>query len=163
VPATIASGRPVAPDDVVGVRNIQEPGAELVAPAPQVRPAPPTFAMAPTPAALLPDPTDRVLQFYQWLQQGDFDAITLILSPRMRAEVPWDPRLLRQRLPAGQMTVLKAELVPTVLAARQATVAVEVLEQVPPPLTTTRKYVGTWDLVRGPSGWLLDHPDIQIE
>jgi hypothetical protein len=80
----------------------------------------------------------------------------------MRAEVPWEPRLLRERLPPGQLSVLKAERLSTERSANQATVAVDVLEQLPPPLSTPLEYIGTWDLIRGPTGWLLDHPDMQI-
>lgn len=158
-PTTIATGQPAAPKDVARVQNMQQARVELIA---HVSPAPPMATAAPARAALEVGPTDRVFQFYQWLQQGDFDAITLILSPRMRAEVPWEPRLLRERLPPGQLSVLKAERLSTEQSANQATVAVDVLEQLPPPLSTPLEYIGTWDLIRGPTGWLLDHPDMQI-
>lgn len=41
----------------------------------------------------------------------------------------------------------------------RATVAVEVTEV---RATGTVRAVGTWLLVRGPSGWLLDQPNLQV-
>jgi CheY-like chemotaxis protein len=159
--ATVAVAQPLA-----AARPIV---AAQVAPPPLVTAVPPrpsptaTLASLLDPLAPLPDPTARVRDFYRLLQQADYDAISLILSAHMREAVPWDPAQLRQRTPSGRLTVLRAERVQPEPSLRDATVAVDVLEQVPPPLTTERRYVGTWHLVRGPSGWLLDEPDIHIE
>jgi CheY-like chemotaxis protein len=156
ISGTLAAPQPAIGSET-GVAVGPTVGRETVATA-----EPPRPSLTATPAPL-PDPTARVLDFYRLLQQADYDAISLILSAHMRQAVPWDPDQLRQRTPSGQLTVLRAEVVQPELSQRDATVAVEVLEQVAPPLTTQRRYVGTWHLVRGPSGWLLDEPDIHIE
>lgn len=42
----------------------------------------------------------------------------------------------------------------------RATVAVDLGEVTGSP-AVTRRWVGTWQLVRGPSGWLLDAPNLR--
>jgi hypothetical protein len=74
-----------------------------------------------------------------------------------------DPTLLRERTPSGRIDVQQAEVVEIDPQRRQATVAVRVREVAGPPLPSEHVYVGTWHLVRGPTGWLLDQPDIQLE
>jgi hypothetical protein len=44
-------------------------------------------------------------------------------------------------------------------AAGRATVAVELVEVTGSP-AARRRWVGTWQLVRGQSGWLLDNPSL---
>jgi hypothetical protein len=59
-----------------------------------------------------------------------------------------------------QVIVQRAEAVGLDPTAGRATVAVDVLEVVGTP-PATRRYVGTWQLVRTGRGWLLDQPDLR--
>ncbi len=138
--------------------------------------APPTLiAVAPASAAAvtvatpsdavakpLADPAETVVEFYYLLQRSDFENITPLLSGHMRDTVPWDPKLLRERTPPGELRVERAEVVEVDPSYREATVAVEVVETGKAE-SHTKRYVGTWQVVRGPVGWQLDQPDLHIE
>jgi hypothetical protein len=110
-----------------------------------------------------PDPAVTVARFYQLLQAGDFDDITLLMSARLQDALGWSPNLMRQRTPPGHLTINRNAVVGHDVAYRQATVAVDVLEHTEVPLMSTVHYVGTWQLVRGPSGWQLDASNILAE
>jgi RNA polymerase sigma-70 factor (ECF subfamily) len=177
----VASVGPAGPDTRASTPAVPAPAAEVpVAEAPAPPPvAPPRAATAPVPTRAAgpsrPDaglarpstdpaePTETVLRFYRLLEQGEYEAVTSFWSDRMRAASPWDPSLLRDRTPAGQLTVRRAEVIALDEAAGRAAVAVEVLEVRGPPAAAPLRYVGTWHLVRGPAGWLLDESDIRIE
>ena len=60
-----------------------------------------------------------------------------------------------------RLVVQRAEAVALNTGAGRATVAVDVLEVVGVP-PVTRRYVGTWQLVRGRTGWLLDQPNLHL-
>jgi hypothetical protein len=130
-----------------------------------VRVAPqPTTEAAPTEeTAPGPDPAVRVRQFYAFLERGDFDQMGLLLSEHFKQTMVWDPAILRERTLPGHMDVQQADVVAIDPNRRMATVAVRVREVAGPPLPSEHVYVGTWQLVRGPTGWLLDQPDIHLE
>jgi hypothetical protein len=58
-----------------------------------------------------------------------------------------------------QVVVRQADVVTLDESAGRAVVAVDLVETVGPG---TRHYVGTWALVRGPAGWLLDQPNLRL-
>jgi len=179
-----AGSRPGAPE-VAGVQSAPapetepQPQPELTARGPTlppvagldrarlaVRVAPqPTTAGTPTEEAttLGPDPAVRVRQFYAYLERGDFDQMGLLLSEHFKQTMVWDPAILRERTLPGHMDVQQADVVAVDADRRVATVAVRVREVAGPPLPSEHVYVGTWHLVRGPTGWLLDQPDIHLE
>jgi hypothetical protein len=121
--------------------------------------------LAPTahPVAVPMGPAETVARFYDRLGRGDYEAVVSLWSDRMKATVPSDPRQLQARPGSYQLTVQRAELVSLDEGAGGAVVSVEVLEVVEQFLPRQRRYVGTWDLVRGPAGWLLDRPSLSIE
>ena len=108
------------------------------------------------------DPVQTVRSLYRLLGQSDYDRLPGLLSGRLRDTLPWQPDALRQRIPSGSLTVERAELVSQDADGRLATVAVQVRETIWPGSDRSRTYVGTWQLVRGPSGWLLDGSDLQM-
>jgi hypothetical protein len=122
-----------------------------------------TAAPMPTVVVQLSDPAQRVRQFYAYLEQGEFEQMEALLSDHFKQTMVADPTLLRERTPSGRIDVQQAEVVEIDPQRRQATVAVRVREVAGPPLPSEHVYVGTWHLVRGPTGWLLDQPDIQLE
>ena len=109
------------------------------------------------------DPVQTVTTFYRFLGEQRYDDLLPLLSPQLRATSPWQPSALRDRTPPGDLVVEQAQLVGVAPDQQHATVRVVVRETVPPPLSQTRHYVGTWQLVRGATGWLLDASDLQIE
>jgi len=121
---------------------------------------------APTPAQPhtgRDEPANTVIRFYQLLEKGQYEALTSLWSDSRRASVAWDPKMLSSRAPAGALTVRRADVTVLDEPARRAVVAVDVLEVTGPPPLGHRRYVGTWRLVRGPAGWLLDEPNIEVE
>jgi CheY-like chemotaxis protein len=109
------------------------------------------------------EPVQRVIEFYRLLGENEFEQLPPLLSGHLRDSLPADLARLHERLPAGRLVVRRAELASVDATQNHAVVAVEVEEQVPAPLTTTREYVGQWQLERGPAGWLLDEPDLQLK
>ncbi len=79
----------------------------------------------------------------------------------MLAVYPPGENITRRFSQTRGLTVQRIETIAHDPAAGRATVAVELVEVVgTPPLT--RRYVGTWQLVQGPSGWLLDQPNLRL-
>jgi hypothetical protein len=166
--------------EIAGVQSTAEPAAPIpVEPTPTlavdpqldrarlaVRVAPgSTATAAPTSTVVVPlsDPAQRVRQFYAYLEQGEFEQMQALLSDHYKQTMVADPTLLRERTPPGRIDVQQADVVAIDPQRRSATVAVRVREVAGPPLPSEHVYVGTWHLVRGPTGWLLDQPDIQLE
>jgi hypothetical protein len=119
---------------------------------------------APTATAarvIAPDPVDRVRLFYQYLEGGEFESMGWLLSERFKSTMPWDPKVLRERTPPGQIHIEEIEMVSVDPPQLTATVAVRVVERAGPPLPSLHTYAGTWRLVRGPAGWLMDHPELE--
>jgi hypothetical protein len=109
------------------------------------------------------EPVQTVQTFYALLGQRRYEDVVAVLSPKLRAAAPWQPDVLRDRTPPGDLVVEQANLVQLDQENQRATVSVVVRETIPPPLSQTRHYVGTWQLVRGANGWLLDQSDLQLE
>jgi hypothetical protein len=57
------------------------------------------------------------------------------------------------------ITAQRLEVVSLDQASGRAVVAVDLIEVTGSP-PTRRRWVGTWQLVRGRSGWLLDNPSL---
>lgn len=115
------------------------------------------------PSAAPPPPAETVIRFYQLLEDGQYEALTPLWSDSRRASMSWNPTALKSRASTGDLTVRRADVTALDERAGYAVVAVDVLEVTGPAPLGHRRYVGTWELVRGPQGWLLDEPNIQVE
>ncbi|MBI3971556.1 MAG: serine/threonine protein kinase [Chloroflexi bacterium] len=148
-------------------------GASAPAPAPTETPAAPrstatlplpTWTPAPArPTATLPsttpaEPMEAVLTFYRLVAQHEFDRAVPFWTPRMQAAYPPDVNIYRRFGQTQQITVERADVISLDQAAGRATVAVVLVEVTGEP-PATRRWDGTWQLVRMPTGWLLDQPN----
>ncbi|MFN0074467.1 MAG: hypothetical protein ACKVVP_23545 [Chloroflexota bacterium] len=125
-----------------------------------VRPtaAPPSDSSSPSSTAL--DPVETVREFYRRIDQGELQAAAELWTLGMRERFPTDLNI-RQRFAATRsIRVDRATLVSSDAAPGQVTVAVEILETLGTP-PSTQRFSGTWKLVRGASGWLLDQPMLE--
>jgi hypothetical protein len=84
----------------------------------------------------------------------DFDRAVTFWTQRMRSEYPPDRFLYNRFADTDSIRVRSARTTSLNQAAGTATVAVDIIEVYN---GNTRRWVGTWDLVRSSSGvWLLD-------
>jgi len=134
---------------------VQVPSATPAPTTAQAEPAAPSIPVA-EPA----NPADAVRSFYALLEQGNFDDATGLWTAHMRGAYPPAENVYGRFARTQALTVRRADVVALDAAAGRATVAVDLTEVVGPP-AATRRYVGTWQVVRGPSGWLLDQPNLQ--
>ncbi len=140
-----------------GVQVVPAAAAATATPPVQV----PSATPAPTTAQAEPaSPDDAVRSFYALLEQGNFDDATGLWTAHMRGAYPPAENVYGRFARTQALTVRRADVVALDAAAGRATVAVDLTEVVGPP-AATRRYVGTWQVVRGPSGWLLDQPNLQ--
>ena len=101
------------------------------------------------------DPSATVARFYDLVGQGHYGAAAELWSPHMRATYPPSENINQRFSQTQSMTVERSDLVSQDPQSGRAAVAVDVIESRP---DGSRRWVGTWYLVRGPSGWLLDAP-----
>jgi hypothetical protein len=101
-----------------------------------------------------------VRSFYELAGSGRFEGAARLWSPRMLAAYPPGENLFGRFAQTRRLTVAQAQTVALDPVAGRATVAVEVVEEAgAPPIT--RRFVGTWQLVRTGAGWLLDQPNLR--
>lgn len=103
-------------------------------------------------------PTQAVFSFYQVVVQHRFDLAAQLWTPRMRAMYPPSVFIFDRFDRTRQITVRRATLLSLNEPAGRATVAVDLAEVSSFP-AFNRTWSGTWQLVRTPSGWLLDQPN----
>jgi hypothetical protein len=108
------------------------------------------------------DPAAVVSRFYQLIGHHQFDQAARLWSSNMRAQYPPAQNIAGRFSDTTDMTVQRAKAVSLDEGAGKATVEVDVIEIMGSP-DTTRNWVGTWVLVRGPEGWLLDQPNLQAK
>ena len=77
----------------------------------------------------------------------------------MQANYPPAANLNGRFAQVQAMTLQRADVISVDQASGRATVAVDLIEVTGSP-PARRRWVGTWQLVRGPSGWLLDNPSL---
>jgi serine/threonine-protein kinase len=174
VAAPPATAVPTTPQGVAGAVATAEPSAP-VATAPASQPTssavrstatlpPPTSA--PPPAATVAGApvvstasgaVATVTDFYAAVAQHDFTRAAAQWSPRMQAQYP-PAQFIDQRFAQTQSLRLNgARLVEG--GTDRAVVAVDLAEVIGNP-AETRRWVGTWTLVRSGSAWLLDLPNL---
>ena len=100
------------------------------------------------------------MRFYQLIGQHQFDQAAGLWSANMRALYPPAENISGRFSNTAEMTVQRAKAISVDEGAGKATVEVDVIESAGSP-STTRNWIGTWILVRGPEGWLLDQPNLQ--
>ncbi|CCF85643.1 hypothetical protein NITHO_530001 [Nitrolancea hollandica Lb] len=106
------------------------------------------------------DPAAAVTRFYQLIGQHQFDQAAGLWSSTMRAQYPPAQNITGRFSDTADMTVQRAKAISIDEGAGKATVEVDVIEIVE-SAGTTRNWVGTWELVRVPEGWLLDQPNLR--
>jgi serine/threonine protein kinase len=104
------------------------------------------------------DPAAVVIRFYQLVGQHQFDHAAGLWSANMQAQYPPAQNIAGRFNNTSEIAVQHAKAISVDDGAGKATVEVDVLETVG---SSTRNWVGTWVLVRGPEGWLLDQPNLQ--
>ena len=120
-------------------------------------PAPVPALPRPVPAPVPGDPTAAVARFYQAVTAHDFAGAAALWSPAMQAQYP-PAEYIDRRFVATQQINLMAERV----VATGGGVAVVYVDMVELSGGQTRHWVGTWQLINSASGWLLNHPDLQV-
>ena len=122
--------------------------------------AQPTPTIQPTTAPAVSGPAEAVESFYSLVEQHRFGTAAQLWSPRMQAQYPPGENIWSRFSQVSTLTVQRADVISIDQSAGRATVAVDLLEVGGSP-ATTRRWVGTWQLVRGGSGWLLDQPSLR--
>ena len=128
-----------------------------------VAPVPTTVTSAREPGAArepaaASDPGAAVATFYALVANHQFDSALELWSPRMRATFPPEANLNQRFSQTQAIRLQRAEVVSQ--DQRQATVAVDLVES--DQQAGARRFVGNWYLVRGPSGWMLDQPELRL-
>ena len=144
-PATLASAPPV---------NSPPPAAATGSP---LLMAPPVLSLAaPTPPKQTDDPTAAINRFYAAVSGHEFDLAAALWSPQLKAADP-PAVFIDQRFSATQQIGVRGERI-MAHEAGSAVVYVDLLELIG---GQTREWVGTWQLIQSPSGWLLNSPDLR--
>ena len=154
VAAAIATAPPV-PTEVVPttVPAATAPPAAV----PPTRQPTPEPSLTPVPVAVTDSPVTALSSFYGAAATGNFSAAAALWSPRMRAQYPPAEFIDRRFAQTHSMTVNAARVVEQ--TADRAVLAVDLTEVIGNP-PETRRWVGTWTLVRSGSAWLLDAPNL---
>ena len=150
--------------------------APTIAPPTPTPLAPPTPLPAPTATAIPPtepppatptappsvvaggasSPAQAVQLFYHYAGQHQFDAAAQLWTAQMRAQYPPEGNI-NGHFGQDQRVDVTVGIV-TMTGDNQATVGVDVTEY---RSGGTVRSVGTWQVVRGPSGWLLAQPNLR--
>jgi hypothetical protein len=120
----------------------------------------PTAVPLPPLSTLTPEATVRL--FYQLLGMQRYADLHRITTAGVLDALP-DATALDDRTPAGTLRIDRAELIAQDPSGNRATVAVDVVEELSASRQQSRRYRGTWTLVRGPGGWLLEAADLHME
>ena len=124
---------------------------------PTAVPAPPMVIDPPQAAVDNSTPIGAVRGFYQLVSAHQFDAAASLWSARQQAQYPPASNIAGRFANTLEVSVDMARIANQ--NANTATVVLTITEvkqgQAP------QRYNGTWQLVHGPSGWLLDQPNLQ--
>jgi len=102
------------------------------------------------------DPTGSVAGFYQAVAAHQFDAAAALWSAQMQANYPPGEFINHRFAYTQQMDLRQARTLGN--NGQVATVYIDLIEVY---AGSTRHWVGTWQLVRSSSGWLLNQPDLR--
>ena len=141
---------------VTDVGHPRAPDTETQSPATNT--APPGAAVPHGPAgATHADPSSAVERFYGFVAQRDYGSAAELWSPRMRATFPPGENINERFSQTQSLVVQRADLISEDPHTGSAAVAVDVVEV---RQDGAKQWVGTWYLVRGANGWLLDQPQL---
>jgi cytoskeletal protein RodZ len=102
------------------------------------------------------DPAAVVTRFYQAVSAHDFDAAAALWSTGLQAAYP-PAEYIDHRFAATREIGVRTERVIAISGAL-AVVYVDIVELIG---GQTRHWVGTWQLINSPSGWLLNQPNLR--
>lgn len=127
---------------------------------PTVTPSPATPTPPPPPASssmAANTPQAAVQAFYTLVSHHQFQQAAQLWTASMRSQFPPATDINGRFSDTSRINIL--ELKPLSQTATTATVQVDLLEVIQEPKGPhTKQYAGTWNLVRGPNGWLLNSP-----
>lgn len=103
--------------------------------------------------AVTPDQT--VATWYSYVVNGDFDAAYALWSDRMKANFPREGNLDNRWRDTAQVSI--NQIYVTQQSGSSANVFIDFVET--KENGSSRRFVGSWDLVRSGDGWLLDNPN----
>jgi hypothetical protein len=134
-----------------------------VAPAlPETNSLPPLAPTPTTPIAIVSGmPLQTVEAFYQLVDDKQFGAAEGLWTQHMRDVFPPAENIVGRFAQTQRLTLEDIQLLMLDDVTGLATVRVAVSEVV--PAAGTRRYRGTWDLVRAGQAWFLDQPDLRLE
>jgi limonene-1,2-epoxide hydrolase len=101
-------------------------------------------------------PAQAVQLFYQAVEQHQFDAAAQLWTPQMRAQFPPQENINGHFAPTQRIVLQIGTVVMN--GNGQATVPVDLTDV---RADGSQHYVGSWQVVRGPSGWLLNQPNLR--
>jgi hypothetical protein len=136
---------------------IPKPTAKPPQPTPEATPRPtPPATPEPTaaPATQALDPAETVARFYELVVDGRFDEAAELWTPRMREEYPPDENIDGRFSRTTRIDLERLDVRSIDDGTAVVVVALIEYRSSRPP----REFVGTWDLVRHGSGWLMDEP-----
>lgn len=149
----LAGARLVIPPHGAVITRSEQPAAQ-----PTPRPVQASAPLVIGEGAATPDAAVR--GFYAYLQQRQFEDAAGLWTAHMRSQYPPAENINSRFARTQSLMLTSLDVLQLDAANGRATVALRLTEVVGPP-DTTRQYVGTWSLVRGPGGWLLDQPNLQ--
>ena len=145
---SVATARANAPTPRPTIGAPRAPAAATAAPA----------QATPATAQASGDPSATVADFYNRVAQHDFASAAQLWSPRMQATFPPRENIDERFSQTQSVSLRRADVVSQDPSSGQATVAVDLVESTG---GASHHWVGTWYLVRGQNGWLLDQPQLQ--
>jgi serine/threonine-protein kinase len=155
--ASTSTPRPATPAPTATPQPTPDPTPEATpepTPEPTARPTPaPTLAARPFDQG----PADTILAFYDLVSGHDYGAAAGLWSDKMRAVYPPQTNIWG-RFDATRQIVARSAAVVSATSG-SAAVNVDLVETMRDG--TTRRWVGTWYLVRSGSGWLMDQPGLR--
>lgn len=154
-PAATAAPTPVPTRSAVALASAPptSPSAPRATPAP-IPPTPRVTIPPPSSSLAANTPRAAVTAFYALVSHHQFQQAAQLWSPSMQARFPPAP-FINHRFKTSRINVLQIK--PLSQTANTATVQVDILDV---QGAQTQQYAGTWNLVRGNNGWLLNYPNL---
>ena len=148
VDLTVSSGPPSTPSPSPSPSPTEPPPAATATPTPPAQPPQPPWGAR--------GPDDTVVLWYSLVEDDAFDAAYALWSPRMKANYPRQPNLDERWDDTAEVNIEYVAVTSLNEAAGRATVQVQFTDVY--ESGSSRRFVGSWELVLSPNGWLLDQP-----
>lgn len=154
----LASKQPPTPAPTASAATKAPPeGSAVPATTPTSVPVGVTAAPTSSGGQLMLNPVQTVQEFYRRINDREFDSAAELWTADMQRRFPPDENIRQRFAQTRSIRVEQARLTGSSASDGQATVAVELLEVRGTPQVSQR-LSGSWTLVRGPTGWVLDQP-----